>query len=205
MSSEKNSDKIDGEEGAAATRSSESESPDRFTFLELPTVVAVGICDMLDLRELVRLADNTSKVLRDKFSSEIAGAVRALDDRRHTLASLRWVVKRGIKIRNFTLLVDDQLEDRPLHWACEEGEIDIVAACLEFNDIKAVDSQDEDENGRTPLMCASGEGHTETVKMLLGAGAAVDSQDVGGLTPLMYASAEGYTEVEKLLLDAGAH
>ena len=79
-----NSDKIDAEEGAAATHP----SLDRVSFMKLPSVNVVGICDMLDLRELVQVADNTSKVLGEKFSSEIAGAVRALDDRRHTLASL---------------------------------------------------------------------------------------------------------------------
>ena len=166
---------------------------------------------MLDLRELVQVADNTSKVLRDRFSSEIAGAVRsrALDDRRHSLASLRWVLKRGIKIRNFTLQVeeeeeevDEELGDTPLHWACEKGEIDIVAACLEFNDIKAVDSQDK--RSWTPLQHASGGGHTEIVKLLLDADAAVNSQNVHGWTPLMNASSEGHTETIKILLGADA-
>ena len=226
-SKEKISDNIDEKEGAAATHRSDSSilrnvkksqeasiegsgKNSGGTFMKLPSVVVIGICDMLDLREIVHIADNTSKVLRERFSSEIAGAVRcrALDDREYSLASFRWVLRRGIMVHNFTLQVEkedkDQYEDRPLHWACEKGEIDIVAACLRFNDNNAVDSQDE-YSGKTPLVCASLNGHTETVKLLLDAGAAVDTQDVYGTTPLVFASEEGHTEIVKLLLDAGAH
>ena len=48
-------------------------------------------------------------------------------------------------------------------------------------------------------------GHTETVKLLLDAGAAVDTQGMHGMTPLMCASEKGHTEIVKLLIDAGAH
>ena len=138
-SKEKISDNIDDEkEGAAVThlsdlsilvkkRESEEASIEgsgensRVTFMKLPSVVVIGICDMLDLREIVHFADNTSKVLRERFDSEIAGAVRsrALDDHENSLTSLRWVLRRGIMVHNFTLQVEkedkDQYEDRPLH------------------------------------------------------------------------------------------
>ena len=48
-------------------------------------------------------------------------------------------------------------------------------------------------------------GHTETVKLLLDSGAAVDTQDEYGMTPLMRASRGRHTETVKLLRDAGAH
>ena len=131
MSSEKIPDNIDEKEGAAATHRSdlsklvkEGESEEasiegsgknsRVTFMKLPSVVVIGICDMLDLREIVHIADNTSKVLRERFSSEIAGAVRcrALDDREYSLASLRWVLRRGIMVHDFTLQVEKEDKDQ---------------------------------------------------------------------------------------------
>ena len=53
-------------------------------------------------------------------------------------------------------------------------------------------------------MYASKEGHTESVKMLLDAGAAVDGLGGRGQTPLMSASRGGHTETVKILLDVGA-
>ena len=51
-------------------------------------------------------------------------------------------------------------------------------------------------NGRTPLVFASENGHSETVKMFLGAGASVDALggDGNGYNPLTRANNIGHTE-----------
>ena len=60
------------------------------------------------------------------------------------------------------------------------------------------------EDGWTALMHASYEGHTEVVKLLLGAGADVSLQNEKGKTALYYARIQGHTEVARLLKEAGA-
>ena len=60
--------------------------------------------------------------------------------------------------------------------------------------------------GQTPLSWAGEKGHLEVVKLLLGAGAKVDSKDDRyGQTPLSWAAENGHLEVVKLLLGAGAN
>lgn len=59
--------------------------------------------------------------------------------------------------------------------------------------------------GWTPLICASGAGHTLIVKALLAKGARIDLRELNaGLTPLITAVMNGHESVVKVLLDAGA-
>jgi ankyrin repeat protein len=53
-------------------------------------------------------------------------------------------------------------------------------------------------------MLAAYHGHTETVRMLLRAGAQPDSRNDKGQTPLGGVAFKGHIEIAKLLLDAGA-
>jgi len=64
--------------------------------------------------------------------------------------------------------------------------------------------QIKDNDGWTPLMCASSNGHTECAKLLLDSGADVNIKSNDGWTPLMWASSKGRTECVKLLLECGA-
>ena len=57
-------------------------------------------------------------------------------------------------------------------------------------------------NRVTPLMLAAMSGHTETVQVLLDAGADGNAKDNGGGTALMYAAAEGHVDVEQVLREA---
>ena len=55
------------------------------------------------------------------------------------------------------------------------------------------------ENGATPLLIASENGHVEVVRVLVEAGASVDQADKDGATPLSRASANGHDEVVREL------
>jgi hypothetical protein len=59
-------------------------------------------------------------------------------------------------------------------------------------------------DGATPLMVASLNGHADRVKLLLAAGANVNATKDGSM-PLMGASLKGHADVVKLLLAAGAN
>ena len=69
---------------------------------------------------------------------------------------------------------------------------------------KGRDVNAKDENGNTPLMAASIEGHFEKVKVLLDNGADVNSKTVQGYTALTVASWKSYIKVIKLLKAHGA-
>ena len=60
------------------------------------------------------------------------------------------------------------------------------------------------DEGISPLIAASSEGHIEVVKLLIAAGANVDAKDKDDTTALMAASARGHLNVVKELLTAGA-
>lgn len=59
--------------------------------------------------------------------------------------------------------------------------------------------------GGTPLVMASGKGHTQIVKLLLSAMADVNTTLADGATPLYVASEQGHIEVVALLLSAMAN
>ncbi|MFH0841204.1 MAG: ankyrin repeat domain-containing protein [Bacteroidota bacterium] len=66
------------------------------------------------------------------------------------------------------------------------------------------DADNTDEDGRTALMYASFNGHTEVVRFLIGKGAAVNLADPNMRTPLMFASSGPFPETVKLLLEHNA-
>lgn len=52
---------------------------------------------------------------------------------------------------------------------------------------------------------ASGRGHVECVRGLVGAGACVDAQDAHGATPIHHALARHHIQTARILLHAGAN
>lgn len=59
------------------------------------------------------------------------------------------------------------------------------------------------ENGDTALNCAAKAGHTESVRVLVEAGADINARNRNGETALMYATYENHVETAKLLLQLG--
>ena len=60
------------------------------------------------------------------------------------------------------------------------------------------------DDGITPLIAASSEGHTEVVKSLIAANVNIEVKDSDNTTALMTASARGHTDIVQELLTAGA-
>ena len=69
---------------------------------------------------------------------------------------------------------------------------------------RGVDVKAKDIDGRTALIGAAMNGHTEIVRILLSKGAEFDAKDKGGSTAMMSAVKYGHTEIANLLKEAGA-
>ena len=67
-----------------------------------------------------------------------------------------------------------------------------------------MDMDAKSEYGWTPLMWAARYGHTDTVKILLDAGADVNAKDESGWTPLIWAAYYDHPDIIKILKEAGA-
>ena len=65
--------------------------------------------------------------------------------------------------------------------------------------------EQQDAKGRTPLMTAAAQGHTQIATVLLDAGADVNATNPRGGTPLMYAVVSGNPETVRILLSRGAN
>ena len=87
--------------------------------------------------------------------------------------------------------------------ACMGGNSDEVRLLLSFG-LLDVNYPKRVPYESTPLNGASKNGHTDVVKLLLGAGAEPSKADGNGETPLHYVAKKGYGDVTKILLDGGA-
>jgi ankyrin repeat protein len=105
----------------------------------------------------------------------------------------------------------------PLMYAAAKGHLDIVKYLIQRNTFKIpikcnyglvmIETNEYlntvDDDGRSCLMYACGEGHTECVKHILDSGANVNITDSGGRNALMYACREGFTDLVQILIDKG--
>ena len=87
-----------------------------------------------------------------------------------------------------------------LHQAALDGDLkgveDALASGASVNGVE--------EEGRTALMFAAFNGHSEILLRLLDAGAGVDRRDMMGRTALLYAATGPFPETVRILLDKGA-
>ena len=88
-----------------------------------------------------------------------------------------------------------------LHLAARHGEVAEVGRILSAS---SADLEAKDEDGATPLMEASFNGHLAVVEALAGAGAEKEVKDEEGCTALILASAMGHLTVVEVLVRAGA-
>jgi ankyrin repeat protein len=93
----------------------------------------------------------------------------------------------------------DELGRTPLHWACQEGKLEIVKCLL--NAGASIDVQDN--GGFTPLYTAVGEGNLGITRELLerNASPTLRVKSDGDGTPLHSACAWGHFDIVKLLVD----
>lgn len=84
--------------------------------------------------------------------------------------------------------------------AAKAGNVAEIKQCL----ADGVPVDTVDEQGYTPLYCATMYEKEEAVVTLLAAGAAVDQENNNGVSPLMAAARDGYTAIVGRLLAAGA-
>jgi len=91
--------------------------------------------------------------------------------------------------------------------ASHRGLLEVVQKLLDAHKAKGGNADwlnTSSEEGVSPIIAASSEGHPEVAKALIAAGANKDAADVDGTSALMAASARGHLEVARELLSAGA-
>jgi uncharacterized protein len=99
-----------------------------------------------------------------------------------------------------------------IRFGMSQMELEFFVAVLEgrteelLNYLKSdhIDVNMQDDDGWTPLIVASVNGHYETAKILLNHGGDVNAKTLVGTTALMFAAANGHDKIVKLLLDADA-
>ena len=120
-------------------------------------------------------------------------------------AALRWVMKRGIDLRGFTVKVRGTRQSGPvlvmLMGYGPKGDLGIARYYAMRGKLEDVD---EGHVGYTALTRASSEGYKDIVEALLAAGADTEKADEDGYTALMRAAIKGHIEVAEALLAAGA-
>ena len=85
---------------------------------------------------------------------------------------------------------------QPIHFACENGHIDVVNFLYEMHK-RCIHAKDDDNN--TPLIYASIGGHLDTVKFLLSKHANPDEINAHGMTAITFAAQNGYLSIVKKL------
>jgi serine/threonine-protein phosphatase 6 regulatory ankyrin repeat subunit B len=104
------------------------------------------------------------------------------------------------------LYYKDEKKVSTLLQASHRGLVPVVQALLEKHAANGKEGyiDDASDDGISPLIAASSEGHLEVVKLLLAAKAMVDAKDQDQTTALMAAAARGHVDVCKELVAAGA-
>jgi len=177
----------------------------------IPVEMLVEVMGGLEFAEFARFVDQvvmSNSRCRDRWEAAKSRGLRValLDNREYSIDSVRWVISRGFRIFNFSVKYwgsRHQGITSTFHWACFEGDLQLVRAFINFN---GESSNTLDKYGDTSLHWASEGGHVDVVNALLaaGAGESVNTPGSNGNTPLHCASERGHVDVVDALLAAGA-
>ncbi|KAG7166813.1 Ubiquitin carboxyl-terminal hydrolase 8-like 5 [Homarus americanus] len=92
-----------------------------------------------------------------------------------------------------------------LHHASEKGHLDVVNLLLDFKAKVDIMSKMNKDYGATPLLLASGAGHTHVMEHLLRAAANKEAEDDKGKRAVHWAAAQGQLDALKLLKVSGCN
>ncbi|RPB15118.1 ankyrin, partial [Morchella conica CCBAS932] len=88
-----------------------------------------------------------------------------------------------------------------LHCAVKSGHSGVGRVLL---DLGKADVTSVDNKKRTPLHHAAGNGHSDSVEMLLRHNAPMEARDIHGSTPLLYAANSGHESTVTILVNESA-
>ena len=179
---------------------------DRYTIKENGTLVY-----LINKHEEQKLSNDKSKYAI-RFEDETGKIIEIENPPQepHNLPEKRFTEETGFNPHEIVALIrnskewkdysENKYENVRLIDLIKAGKTDLAIKKIE----NGADVNAKDNDGDTPLIWASCEGHTEIVKLLLAHGADVNTKDNDGGTPLYYASSRGYIEVVNLLKQYGA-
>ena len=155
-----------------------------------------------DFHRMVETHGNTAKALKLELKDQGFGCrflQRLLNDSGEIPDDEILVPPVDLKLVRLSLCPFDRADAEALAEASKEGRLEEVETRLK----KPQDPNAVNKEGRGALYCASENGHTEVVRLLVDAGADCD-QAHRCHAPLHIAAWQGHVEVVRLLLAAGA-
>lgn len=110
------------------------------------------------------------------------------------------ISEKGKGLKETVEAIKDANKRGALHFAAREGQTEVCKYLLE--ELK-LDVDTKDEDGETPLIHATRQGHIDTVKYMIACGANPDARSELGATALHHAAGTGNMELLRYLLSQG--
>lgn len=154
---------------------------------------------------LAAVQSNDVRLVQQFMSKDVTLLAEADE---HGLCPIHWACLRGDRalVESLINAGDDpnrpccDHDNRPIHCAAQEGNMDVVALLLDHG----VSIEQRGGDGNTPLHTAAREGHEQLVEYLLEQGAEVAARCEDDSTPLHVAAMACREPVIEILLSAGA-